>query len=121
MSTESLHKETRELILRNIEKKDRRFRTFQAIFVVLIFGALLALLWVQEATLNNVKKELVQQEAVVKEVKKSNDTINRHLDCIIVYFGQKDRANLTIHFKITLAYSSSLPPTLQPKTVVKPN
>jgi hypothetical protein len=96
MSTETLHRETREVILKNIEKKDRRFRLFQGAFIVLIFISLVGILLIQQATLNNVKKELAQQQSTVAEVKKSSDTINRHLDCIIVYFGQKNRSELTI-------------------------
>lgn len=93
------HSTTQELI-ENIEKKDRRFRTAQAIFMTILFSVLVGIIFFQYRTLQSVQNNLTQQKTIVDTIKKSNqsslDTINRHLDCIVVYFGQQNRQNLTI-------------------------
>jgi hypothetical protein len=65
------------------------------VIVILVFIATLSV-----QTNIQLAKQLEQQKDIVSEIKKDNaeqlGRLNRHLDCIVAYFGQHDRANLTI-------------------------
>lgn len=93
------HASTQELIS-NIEKKDRRFRLFQSIFMISTFVALIFIIGAQQRTLTNVQEQ-VSKEAKTAEQASSERSeqltaITRRLDCMVVFFSQPDRDNLTI-------------------------
>ncbi len=83
-----------------IERKDRRFRLFQTIFMVGTFIALIVIIGAQQRTLDGVEEQLSQAKSVAAEQSKraneSDDKIERRLDCMVVFFTQKDRNNLSI-------------------------
>lgn len=93
------HLSTQELINR-IESKDRKFRTAQAIFTLLLFVALVGVIFLQFRTLNNVREQLNTSKATAAETAKQSDLqrekIIRRLDCMVAFFSQKDRTNLSI-------------------------
>ena len=93
------HASTQELIGK-IERKDKRFRFFQALFMVATFVALIFIIAAQQRTLDNVQTQ-VQKEAEVAEKAREQRTeqlaeITRRLDCMVVFFSQPNRDNLTI-------------------------
>lgn len=83
-----------------IEHKDRRFRLFQLMFMVGTFVALIIIIGAQQRTLDGVREQ--QQEAQQtaetqsKQTDKSQEIILRRLDCLAVYFSQRNRTDLTI-------------------------
>lgn len=83
-----------------IEHKDRRFRLFQMLFMVGTFVALIIIIGAQQRTLDGVREQLTQAQDVAKaQSKQTNDsqeTILRRLDCLAVYFSQRNRTDLTI-------------------------
>lgn len=93
------HVSTQELINR-IESKDRRFRTAQAVFLILLLSLLIGVIFVQFRTLDTVRQQLVASKAAVKENSKQSDkqreVIVRRLDCMVAFFSQTDRQNLSI-------------------------
>lgn len=93
------HKSTQDLI-GQIERKDRRFRVAQAVFMLATLMALIVVISAQQRTLDGVKRQLTDQKAIATAANdRSADqqkTILRRLDCMTVFFGQKDRTNLTI-------------------------
>lgn len=93
------HTTTQQLI-ENIEKKDRRFRTAQAIFMAILFSALVGIIFIQFKTLQSVQQQLVAQKDTAQETTKENqqiqDKIIRRLDCMVAFFSQTDRTNLSI-------------------------
>lgn len=84
---------TTEQLLAQIEAKDRKFRLAQALFMVSTLVALIVVVAFQLQTLNGIKQG---QEEYVKNSKDSQQKIERRLDCMTVFFSQKDRTNLTI-------------------------
>lgn len=109
----SNHASTQQLIT-SIEKKDRLFRTAQTVFMALLIITLIGVIFLQSRTLNAVQQQLLQQKDTVAEIKKDNgnqlDRLNRHLDCIVVYFQQANRAQLKIDDinKCTLSNGASV-------------
>jgi hypothetical protein len=87
-------------LISTIERKDRRFRFFQTLFMVGTFIALIIIIGGQQRTLDGVQKQLSEArqtaQAQSKQTDNSQTTILRRLDCLAVYFSQKDRASLTI-------------------------
>jgi hypothetical protein len=61
---------------------------------------LLVVIAIQQKTLDSVRLQIDAQTRAVQEIKKSNtdslDIIKRRIDCLAVYFAQRDRAELTI-------------------------
>lgn len=93
------HESTQDLI-GIIERKDRRFRFFQTLFMVGTFVALIIIIGGQQRTLTGVQTQLEEaRKTAITQNKASvdaRDVILRRLDCLAVYFSQRDRANLTI-------------------------
>lgn len=100
LSDEEIHRNNTNELIAQIEKKDRRFRFFQTLFMVLTMLALVLVISAQQRTLNGVEDQLAEQKRIAiiadKNSKDQLATILRRFDCLVVYFGQKDRANLTI-------------------------
>lgn len=95
----TLSKSTDELIAQ-IEHKDRRFRLAQTIFMISTLLALVLVISAQQRTLDGVKDQLVQAKATAAEQSEQSDEqrdkIIRRLDCMVVFFTQTDRTNLSI-------------------------
>lgn len=93
-------KEDTRALLAAIERKDRRFRLFQTLFMVGTFLALIFIISAQQRTLSGVEEQLVQAKNIAAETAKRSkdqqDTILRRLDCMSVFFSQRDRTNLSI-------------------------
>jgi hypothetical protein len=93
-------KENTHNLLAAIERKDRRFRLLQTLFMVGTFLILIVIIGIQQRTLDNVRENQKQAEQVAVEATKRSqeqqDTILRRLDCMSVFFSQKDRTNLSI-------------------------
>lgn len=92
--------ETTEALIAAIERKDRRFRLFQTLFMVGTFLALIFIISAQQRTLQGVEEQLTQAKGIASETAKRSDdsdkTILRRLDCMSVFFSQRDRTNLSI-------------------------
>jgi hypothetical protein len=93
------HASTQDLIHR-IESKDRKFRTAQALFMIMLLAVLTGIIFVQFRTLDTVKQQLVASKATAAETTKQSDDqrdkIIRRLDCMVAFFSQTDRTNLSI-------------------------
>lgn len=93
------HLSTQQLI-QQIEKKDRRFRTAQSIFMALLMITLIFLVSLVFRTLDSVKQQLEGQKNIVAQFKEEEEAqlqkITRRLDCMVVFFSTPDRQNLTI-------------------------
>lgn len=87
-------------LLAAIERKDKRFRVAQAVFMIGTFLLLTVVIIAQYNVLNQIKAQNMSAQATAdKQSKESNERqekIIRRLDCVVVFFGQKDRANLSI-------------------------
>ena len=90
---------TQELILA-IERKDRRFRLFQSLFMVGTFIALIFIISAQQRTLDSIKQQVSDQQATTKLACEQRDEqlneITRRLNCMVVFFSTPNRDNLTI-------------------------
>lgn len=90
---------TEELIAQ-IERKDRIFRMAQTLFMVATFVALVVVIGFQNRTLNGVQEQIEDAKntalAQSKQRDESDNKIIRRLDCMVVFFSQRDRNNLTI-------------------------
>lgn len=93
-------KATTESLIAAIERKDRRFRVFQTLFMVGTFVALIFIISAQQRTLSGVEEQLKQAKEVAQEEAKRStdqqDTVLRRLDCMSVFFSQTNRTNLSI-------------------------
>lgn len=98
---------TTQTLISDIEFKNRRFRVAQTVFVFFLVIGFILLILIQQRTLNTSQKTLLavqsqldQQKTIVADIKKDNteqlNRLNRHLDCIVVFFGSDDRANSSI-------------------------
>ena len=91
---------TTEQLLAQIEHKDRIFRFAQAIFMISTLVALIVVISAQQRTLAGVEQQLNQaktSEAANSERSEENQQkVLRRLDCMTVFFSQRDRTNLTI-------------------------
>jgi hypothetical protein len=87
-------------LIKAIEHKDRRFRLFQLLFMLSTFIALIIIISAQQRTLNGVERQLKEARESSKQQAdqstKATDIILRRLDCMTVFFSQRDRTNLTI-------------------------
>lgn len=87
-------------LIAQIERKDRRFRLAQTVFMLSTFLALLIVIFIQNQTLHQVQQQLVSAKNTAAQqddnANKATDKIIRRLDCMTVFFSQKDRTNLTI-------------------------
>lgn len=103
---DNLHASTQRLIA-NIEKKDRRFRVAQAIFMALVALAMIVLLLLNYVQLIQKNHLLGQQGALLQQQKDSTeelkrntndrlDKVDNHIDCIAKFFAQSNRAELSI-------------------------
>jgi len=92
--------ESTRTLIAAIERKDRRFRLFQTLFMVGTFLALIIIIGAQQRTLGELQESQKQAEQVAIETAKRSseqqDTILRRLDCMSVFFNQTNRTNLTI-------------------------
>jgi Tfp pilus assembly protein PilN len=93
--TEDLHKSTQTLIS-SIEKKDRRFRVFGFLAVAITVLLLAVLLVIGLRNLTRANEQLTKTNALLEQQKQATDTITRRLDCMTVFFSQKDRTSLSI-------------------------
>lgn len=91
---------TTDELIEQIESKDRRFRLAQTIFMVSTFIALIIVIVIQNQTLHGVQEQLTQAKDVAAQQSRQSDAsdakIIRRLDCMVVFFSQKDRTNLSI-------------------------
>lgn len=91
---------TTDQLIAQIEQKDRIFRIAQTIFMISTFVALIVVISAQQRTLTGVRDQLHQAKQVAAEQSKQSDAsdakIIRRLDCMTVFFSQKDRTNLSI-------------------------
>lgn len=89
-----------ESLIAAIERKDRRFRFFQTVFMVGTFVALILIIGAQQRVLDGVGQQLTEaRKTAAQQDKKSNESdakIERRLDCMVVFFSQIDRTNLSI-------------------------
>lgn len=87
-------------LIAQIEMKDRRFRIAQTTFMVCTFAALIVVIFMLNRTLNGVQDQLAQaKDTAISQDKNANDATNkiiRRLDCMTIFFSQRDRTNLTI-------------------------
>lgn len=94
-------KEDTTALLAAIERKDRRFRLFQTIFMVGTFLALIIIIGAQQKTLADVQNQQKQAEEIALESAKRSenqqDKIIRRLNCMVVFFSETDRQNLSIN------------------------
>ena len=92
--------ESAETLIAAIERKDRRFRFFQTLFMIGTFVALMVIISGQQRTLDGLQSQLAEARQTAdkqsKQVDDSQKTILRRLDCMTVFFSQRDRTNLTI-------------------------
>lgn len=87
-------------LIAQIERKDRRFRIAQALFMASTLIALIVVISAQQRTLSAIKDQLFQAKMTAQQASKQSDDqrdkIIRRLDCIVVFFGQDNRTDLTI-------------------------
>lgn len=101
-------------LIHAIERKDRRFRLFQLLFMITTFIALIIIISAQQRTLDGVRDQLSQAKSTAQEQNKQSKeqqaTILRRLDCMTVFFSQTSRMNLSIENidKCTLNRDGSL-------------
>ncbi len=93
--TLELHAETQKLI-RKVERKDRQFRIAATIFAIGIMLILAILLAIGLRNLSKANDQLVQQKQLLEQQQESTEKISRRLDCMTVFFSQKDRTGLSI-------------------------
>lgn len=100
LTDEQIHVENTNELIAQIEKKDRRFRFFQTLFMVLTMLALVLVISAQQRTLSGVRDQLTEQKRIAEQAddrsQEQQATILRRLDCMTVFFSQTDRTNLTI-------------------------
>lgn len=88
------------LLIASIERKDRRFRLFQTLFMVGTFAALIILIGVQQGILTEIREQNVTAKQTAQEQAKlsrdQQEKIIRRLNCMVVFFGETDRTNLSI-------------------------
>ncbi len=115
--TDVQHQTTRELI-EEIEKKNKRFRFAEMLFIVMTFLGLITVIVIQQRTLDTSRATLVAVQAQLKQQDQSVNQINRHIDCVLVFFSQRDRANLSIEDvnKCTLSNGTSATQYFQTKS-----
>lgn len=87
-------------LIGQIERKDRVFRVAQTIFMVSTLVALLIVISAQQRTLNSIQNQVEDAKRVAQAQSDQSDnlqtTILRRLDCLAVYFSQRNRTDLTI-------------------------
>lgn len=93
------HQNTTELV-KAIERKDKRFRFFQTVFMVGTFVLLILVISAQQRTIDGIDNQITEARAERTKQSDANqartETILRRLDCLAVYFSQSSRAGLTI-------------------------
>ena len=97
---DTLHHSRTQQLIKDIEQKDRRFRTAQSVFTIIILLVLVGIITAQYRTLAGVREQLTQAKTIAaaadNKSKEQQTTILRRLDCMTVFFSQRDRTNLTI-------------------------
>lgn len=93
--TEDLHAATQQM-LDEIQKKDRRFRTAQAIFMFLVVVGLAAALIFEAILLTQVKNQATE---IQKNTQAQLDKQSHYIECIAKFFASKDRQNLTLNIQ----------------------
>jgi hypothetical protein len=91
---------TAEELIRAIEKKDRRFRLFQSLFMIGTFCALIVIIGAQQRTLDGVQTQVAEDQKIAAQTRKERteqlNDITRRLNCMVVFFSTPDREGLTI-------------------------
>lgn len=74
-----------------------------SICAIIIAACLFAILILNAATLSKMKEQISALQQVTRSVQENSkvtkqqiDTVNRHLDCVTVFFTRQNRANLSI-------------------------
>lgn len=106
---------TTDELLHLIETNDRRFRVAQAVFMFVISGILVTLLFSNYQTIVAFQKQSEERRNAIEKIqqatKDSVDETERYIYCIAQFFASKDRANLIItdldNCKITDTSSAS--------------
>lgn len=91
-------------IISNIERKDNGLRIAMLSFMLAIILGLLWVVYIQHKTLRSVEAQLANQQAIVEEIRQTAEAqdhvreeqlnrVNRHMDCIVLFFQQPDRAD----------------------------
>jgi len=100
--TRDLHATTQQM-LADIEKKDRRFRLAQSVFMALLIAALVGVIVVEIQILNGVRDQLRTAESTVQELKDNSERQNQrqieHLQCIAKFFAQTPEERETSKIK----------------------
>jgi len=89
-----------DTLIYTIKRKNRHFHLFQTLFMITTFITLIIIISAQQRTLNGVRDQLTQAKQIASQTaersKEQQDTILRRLDCMSVFFSQRDRTNLSI-------------------------
>lgn len=80
-------------LLAAIECKDKRFRLFQTAFMVSTFILLSVVIIAQNNLLNEIRNQSVEQ---AQRQEDQQQKIIRRLNCIVVFFSERNRADLSI-------------------------
>lgn len=90
-------------LLDTVQRKNRYFRIAELTFVVLVAIGIFVIIGTQMITLGRIRDQLdaqtalsAQQQALGAERTRQINTLTRHLDCIVIFFQQTGRQNLTI-------------------------
>lgn len=94
--TDHLHATTQQLI-REIERKDRRFRFAQSIFMTLLILGFIAGGWFAARAFNEEQRQREQDNAaVITAINQKLDEQSKQLQCIVEFFTIEDRDNRVI-------------------------
>lgn len=107
-----------EQLIRDIEKKDRRFRIAQAVFNTVLLASAIITMILAYTILQNVQQQQHQLATAVEDLKQANAAqlkkANDHIDCIALFFAQSDRIYKTLNLTQRCDIVSS-PPVLAPQ------
>lgn len=94
--TETLHKTTQELI-KTIERKDKRFRFAQTIFMIMSTAALIigGMYFINGQNRDRIDREKQTSNIIQKQSDKIDD-LSKKIQCLSNFFSQPDRQNLVI-------------------------
>ncbi len=87
-------------LLLDIERKDRRFRMAQSIFMALLTIALAGLVWVSAENVNKFNTQSEERRKATLELQQAtldaSEEQRKYIRCIAEFFAREDRANLVI-------------------------
>ncbi len=93
---EEMHKTIPELI-HSIEKKDRRFRLAQTVFMLAIMAAIgFAVYFIYQGYAKEQQRRIEAVAQINKNIENKIDDANKRLQCVTNFFAQPDRANLIL-------------------------